>query len=380
MDGGHVLMNNLSRALIGIYAGSLRPGGGLTVLNQMIGALAHDNQLHLVIYTGASDTTEEVKTLASAYPKVEVVEFLPRAPAFLRNLASKFLFVANRRSRRFACLITFNYFLPANCPSITYHINLLSFQKADKDTCGAWLKRLDAGLACRYANVNIFESNYLLDQAKSSASRINQPEVLYIGVHPDFYQSSSSAANNADIMLVSSMQPHKDNSTCLQTLRILAQKRPEIPWRLVVAGGQSADQWNDFIEEARQLGIAGRIEIAGRMNRAELSRRMNLSLCLVSASRIESFCMVALESMASRCPAIITNATSMPESAGDAAVIVEPGNAQQFADACIAFHDDPKFRAQYVAAGIRRAAQFTAEQFRANLYDLLANKVERVSL
>lgn len=368
-------MNSKEKTSIGIYAGSLRPGGGLTVLNQIIGALA-DNY-RLVIYTGATDTTQEIISLASGYEHVEVLEFLPRAPAFLRNLASKFLFIANSRSRQFSCLITFNYFLPANCPSLTYHINLLSFQKAGKDTVGAWLKRLDAGLACRYADVNIFESNYLLDQAKSSVSRINQPDILYIGVHPDFYQPSSSAPANADIMLVSSMQPHKDNSTCLRMLLILVQKRPEVPWRLVVAGGQSAAQWNGFLNEARQLGIADRIEIAGRMNRLDLSRRMNLSLCLVSASLIESFCMVALESMASRCPAIITNATSMPESAGDAAMIVEPGNAQQFAEACIAFYDDSQLRTHYVAAGVKRAAQFTPEQFRTNLRDLLANKVAR---
>ncbi len=357
---------------IGIYAGSLRPGGGLTVLAQIIGALAQDDATHLVVYTGAADTTRAVQSLAQSHPNVEVRPFLPRCPSFLRYLASKLLFLRNRHSHGLDWLISFNYHLPANCPVLVYHINLLSFMPGEPDSLGMRIKRLDARLACRHAAANAFESRYLLERAQAATGgRVGNPGVLYVGVHPDFFRTKSAPPGNADIMLVSSVQPYKDNDTCLRALALLVTRRPEVPWRLVVAGGQSAAQWDSLRATATRLGVADRIEIAGRLDRRALSERLSRSLCLISASRIESFCMVAVESMASRCPAVVTSATSMPESVGDAAVVVETGNAEAFADACERFHDDPALRARHVETGVAWAQRFTPEQFRNQLRVLL---------
>lgn len=357
---------------IGIYAGSIHSGGGLTVLAQIISALAKDEAMHLVVYTGVADTTQAVKQLALHHGNVEVRPFMPGSPSPVRYLAAKALFLWNRSSRDFDWLVSFNYHLPANCPVLVYHVNLLSFMPASPDNFAMRLKRMDARWACYRASSNVFESRYLLERArKVMGSKINEPSVLYVGVHPTFFRDSVPSLRNADVLLVTSNQPHKDNGTCLRALALLVQRRPEIPWRLVVAGGQGIAQWDELRESALRLGVAGHVEILGPVTREALSQRMNTSLCLVSASRIESFCMTAVESMASRCPAIVTDATAMPESVGDAAIIVEPGNAEQFAAACERLHDDPVLRARYVDAGVAWARGFAPEIFRDRLRALL---------
>lgn len=368
---------------VAIYAGSLRPGGGLTVLVQIISALLENNNNHVIVYTGAQDTTDEIKSIVSGLDNVELYTFMQGYSSHTRYLASKFYFLCNRKATGLDWLISFNYYIPAMCPVMVYHINLLSFIPQIKTSLESRVKRFDAELACRFATINIFESRYLLDVAEKTTGRpIRNPALLYVGVNRDFIQTGVSEGDNCTsysdntILLVSSMQVHKDNETCLRMLSVLSNRRPDIPWKMRIVGGQSVSQWDGFLEKGARLGLEEKIEVVGRVDRKTLSRMMNESLCLVSASRIESFCMVAIESMSSGCPPIVTDATSMPESVGSAAVVVQPGNAEQFAEAVLSFHDDRMLRRKYMEAGFKHAKNFTFSCFKKNLLTLLEKRTE----
>ena len=98
---------------------------------------------------------------------------------------------------------------------------------------------------------------------------------------------------------------------------------------------------------------------------------------VVMPSRYEGFGLPCLEAMACGAPVVAASAGALPETVGDAALLVPPDDAEAFADALVAAACDEAQRTQLVAAGRRRAAMFpwcaTAELTDAAIGDLLAD-------
>jgi len=356
---------------IGIYAGSIRPGGGLTVLIQVVKAFAEDKANRIIVYVGENDTSDLLQTLFNEFENVEEKRFMPRHSAALRYLASKFYFLYESVSEKLDWVFSFNYFLFSTCSVVVYHINLLSFQPSGQNSLAMSIKRVDARLACRISRINIFESLFLMNTAQQRMSgKVLNPKLLYISVAPEFLEESMSELSSkeklsiqSNLMLVSSIQAHKDNETCLYCLKLLCEQFPNTPWVLRVAGGQSIAQWSQFEELAEKLGLKDHVEILGPVNKNLLSYQMHRSLCLINSSRIESFCMVAIEAMAASCPVIVVDSTSMPESVEQAAIIVKPGSAKMFADAVITFHNNDELRLDYIKRGRERANKMKYSEF-----------------
>ena len=357
---------------IGIYGGSIRPGGGLTVLKQIVKSIACIDNCTVVVYTGEQDCSDGLSETIKALSNVEEVRFFPSVGGNSRYLISKYYFIYESNKRKFDLLVSINYFIPAPCNTVVYHLNLLSFMKSRKDSTSMMLKRLDARLACRRANLNIFESYYLYEQA-SNQTNINNGHVIYVSIDPEFHCHSNLVANSyrnyseleeVIITVVSSPSPHKDNSTCLRALSNIISKRKNVNWKMVFVGGLSVTGWVNVKKEAISLGLVDNVIFYGPMSKIELSILLNSSLCLMNASLIESFCMVAVEAMSSCCPVIVTDATSMPESVGEAGIIVPQGDAAAFAESVELLYDNDEVRNYYIKKGVLWANNFSPEQFR----------------
>lgn len=360
-----------------IYAGSIRPGGGLTVVKIVIEALARREGCNVVVYTGAKDSSQALQPIFDKYSNVVERVFCSELGSNVRYLFSKFYFLPITLFKKDRVIISFNYFIPSFSKSLVYHINLLSFQKEASERVVSKLKKWDASLACRFATQNVFESDYLVRMAEEyTGVRIKKPKRLYIGVDSAFYADqgvvgSKLNSNQVDILMVTSPQPHKDNNTCIKALEMLYATNPEINWCITVAGGQSVQQWIGLREVAENLGVGEKVKFIGPVSKRDLSSLMRQSLCLISASKVESFCMVAVEAMASGCPVIVTNSTSMPESVGDAAIIVEAGSAMQFSEAIKEVYFNHTMRAILVEKGLQHAKVFSLSSFDENLIEII---------
>ncbi|HTH57263.1 MAG TPA: glycosyltransferase family 1 protein [Cyclobacteriaceae bacterium] len=88
----------------------------------------------------------------------------------------------------------------------------------------------------------------------------------------------------------------------------------------------------------------------------------------------ESFGIPILEAMASHCPVITSHTSSMPEVAEDAAVLINPSQAEELANAMLKIEIDKVFRNELIAKGDERVRDFSwnksAKQY-AQLYDEL---------
>src|SRR4030095_2966654 len=86
------------------------------------------------------------------------------------------------------------------------------------------------------------------------------------------------------------------------------------------------------------------------------------SEALVYPSLYEGFGLPILEAMAAGTPVITSNVTSMPEIAGDAALLVDPRDPKAIADAMRQCFVNRSLRAELKARGFRRVGSFSWER------------------
>jgi glycosyltransferase involved in cell wall biosynthesis len=137
--------------------------------------------------------------------------------------------------------------------------------------------------------------------------------------------------------------PHKNHARLFEAFALLRRERPEL--RLVLTGYDGA-------------APAG-VEVRGRVPREELVRLYRTAGALVFPSLYEGFGQPPLEAMACGCPVACSNATSLPEVAGDAARLFDPESPAEIADAVRDVLDDP---APWAERGLARAAGFTWDE------------------
>jgi len=126
---------------------------------------------------------------------------------------------------------------------------------------------------------------------------------------------------------------------------------------LVVAGGV-----DPHAGDARRLeaaAAAGKVRFLRRVGDDELAALYAGATALVYPSLYEGFGLPVLEAMAAGCPVICSRAGALPEAAGDAGLLVEPGDAASLAEAMRRLASDPALRRELSERGRARAAGFS---------------------
>jgi glycosyltransferase involved in cell wall biosynthesis/phosphoheptose isomerase len=132
---------------------------------------------------------------------------------------------------------------------------------------------------------------------------------------------------------------------------------------LVVAGGPPRDQLavdpeaQRLTAVAERCGVADRVDLIGQVSRADLPALMRSADVVVCAPWYEPFGIVPLEAMACGVPVVASAVGGMIDTVVDGVtgVHVPPRDPERLAGVLRALLDDPERRAEYGAAGVRRA-------------------------
>lgn len=108
--------------------------------------------------------------------------------------------------------------------------------------------------------------------------------------------------------------------------------------------------------------LIDKIHLTGYVPNQDLPGIYNQALFFLYPSIRESFGIPILEAMACHCPVITSNTSSMPEVAGDAAIIIDPFNYQEIADAAIRIMEDKTLRNKLIHKGADRFPSFSYRQ------------------
>jgi glycosyltransferase involved in cell wall biosynthesis len=137
---------------------------------------------------------------------------------------------------------------------------------------------------------------------------------------------------------------------------------------LVIAGGKGW-LYEETFATVERLGLSGDVVFLGYVPETDLPALYSLARLFVFPSLYEGFGLPPLEAMACGTPVVCAHTSSLPEVAGDAALLVDPLDADGLAAAMQQALSDEGLRARLVERGLRQAARFT---WRAAAQQLLA--------
>lgn len=353
-----------------INAMTISPGGGLTVICGTLEALlaaGHDCEIHVGRRETADRVLKEFK--GAKHFKCQYSRILFGTAG--RYLWMRYVMPWLPAVRAADCYFCINNYFPGNRTTVVYHINLLHFiqnysGKINTRGLAGWIKDKSAMKALRRATINLFESKYLYDSARGFVDPVANPRILYFKSNfADKFDEQKKCLSMPQkkmnqIVAVTSDQKHKDNPTLADMLSGLVKQNNFQDWVLVVVGG---GRFSDLRARAEELSVADRIVFRGRVAQSELAHILRESLCLVTASKVESFCMVAVESMSLGCPVIVANEASMPESVGGWGAIVQAGCGEEFAEAAERYRTEPSFYEDTVEGGRHFVAKYSSDNF-----------------
>ena len=128
---------------------------------------------------------------------------------------------------------------------------------------------------------------------------------------------------------------------------------------LWLAGPADGRQLPRLQAQIAELGLSQRVKLLDYVPYDDLPRVINQAIALVLPSLWEGFGLPVLEAMACGTPVITSNLSSLPEVAGDAALLVNPYRVEEIGAAMGAIATDASLRADLRAAGLARARQFS---------------------
>lgn len=158
------------------------------------------------------------------------------------------------------------------------------------------------------------------------------------------------------VLCVASADPAKNVETLVE-----AFARLSLPIRdaydLVLAGDFRRKA--DLREWVARAGIEKQTVFTGVVDDERLIELYQCATLFVFPSRYEGFGLPVLEAMACGCPVICSNASSLPEVAGDAAIQVDPLDADKLASEMTRVLRDPELRSDLCKRGLARAGTFS---------------------
>ncbi len=155
-----------------------------------------------------------------------------------------------------------------------------------------------------------------------------------------------------------SLSPRKNIARLIKAFNLI---RDRIPHQLVFTAGKS---WKDtqINELVAKLRLDSRIVKLGHIGDGDMPAIYNLADLYVYPSIYEGFGLPVLEAMACGCLVVTSNATSLPEVAGDAAIMVDPLNVEQLSQAMYAAITDEILRQKLIEKGFTQAGKFSWEK------------------
>lgn len=132
--------------------------------------------------------------------------------------------------------------------------------------------------------------------------------------------------------------------------------------------------WKDnVLEHAYQsMKYKDRVGFTGRLLQHDLAQVLGSALGLTYVSLFEGFGIPIAEAMQCGVPVITSNVSSMPEVAGDAAVLVNPDSIEEIQEGMMAIASNARLRDDLIAKGFEQVQKFswdkTAEQIGVALF------------
>jgi glycosyltransferase involved in cell wall biosynthesis len=160
------------------------------------------------------------------------------------------------------------------------------------------------------------------------------------------------------VLTVSAKRVHKNLIRLIRAMAFVVECHPDA---VLVLPGNPTPHERELREAAAELGLEGNVVFPEYVSAEDLEGLYALAACFVFASVNEGFGIPILEAMARGVPVACSNASALPEVAGDAARYFDPFDVMDMGDALLELLDDRDLARRLIERGRVREATFTWE-------------------
>lgn len=157
-----------------------------------------------------------------------------------------------------------------------------------------------------------------------------------------------------------SSDPRKNSGRLLEAARLAIQNMPDLGLVLICASHEARALVLDFAHLRHPRFT--KLSLLEKVPRKDLVTIYNMAQALVFPSLYEGFGLPVIEAMACGAPVVTSNVSSLPEVAGDAAVLIDPKDPCAIADGITSVVTDMALRSRLIERGMARAASFSWER------------------
>lgn len=228
--------------------------------------------------------------------------------------------------------------------------------------------------ATRLATVSEFSKQDIIDQYNIPSDKIT---VTYNGASEAFQPISKSTLNNVKkqysfgkdfFVYVGSLHARKNIKNMLLAFdRFKTANDSDVKFIII---GEKLWSKDDSMRFLNNLKHKNDIIFTGRLNSEELPRIVAAAAAMVYVSFFEGFGIPILEAMQCGVPVITSNVTSMPEVAGNSAIIVDPNKTEEITNAMKEILK-PEVANSLVKKGLERAKNFSWDKTAKDLWGVI---------
>jgi glycosyltransferase involved in cell wall biosynthesis len=267
-------------------------------------------------------------------------------------------------------------------PHDLQHVHLPEFFSEDELA----YRELWYGTLCRHAAMVAVASEWVardvrehfrLPVGRVRVVPLAPPTAAYPAPRPDAITEARRRLDLPDryVLYPAQTWPHKNHGRLLEALAMLRQTDGlQIP---LVATGRQTELFPELERLALELGLGESVKWLGFLPPEDLLAVYTSARGVVIPSLFEAASAPLWEAFRARVPAACSNVTSLPEQAGDAALLFDPLDTTQIAHAVRDLWCDERLRDQLTGRGTERVKAYswekTARTFRAH-YRRLARR------
>lgn len=195
----------------------------------------------------------------------------------------------------------------------------------------------------------------ILEKLHISPAAANKVHTVYNGVSKRFQPPTTD--QRPSLLYVGRADPYKNLETLIRALSIV-HKTTDLKPNLLLAGSPDP-RYPEAMNLANELGLKDMVKWTGYLSDDDLVKTYQSADLLVHPSRYEGFGLQIIEAMACGTPVVSSNGGSLPEVAGDAAIMVDPDDVEGFAAGIIEVLTNPEVADKMQKDGYKQAKKFT---------------------
>ncbi len=193
---------------------------------------------------------------------------------------------------------------------------------------------------------------------------------------PDEVRARLDLGERPVLLSLSAKRPHKNLGALIDALALIASERRPV----LVLPGYATWHERELRERAAAAGVLADVRFPEWLSAPELEGLWGLARAFVFPSLYEGFGLPVLEAMARGVPVACSNSSSLPEVAGDAALLFDPRDVAGIAAALERVLYDEPLASSLRERGLRRAQEFTWERTARLTLDVYARALGAASL